>query len=204
MQSILTLLQGNQNLLKETNEQGFSLLEVIVALAIMAIGYITVLQLYSGSIRSVSISEQYLKATTLAQSKMNELEINNYQDSEFEGRFKEEKKYKWHLKISPYNTPLNKEENRIRVSEVALNVIWSDANKVRNIALNTLKVDGILNPTPDSLLVKSFSGGTGSINQETPEVPKEVTPKTSQNICGSITSWNSNISGSSTPHISGN
>ena len=65
MLSILIPLLGKQKL-KKPNDDGFSLLEVIVALAIMAMGFITVLQLFSGSIRSVSLSEQYLKGTSLA------------------------------------------------------------------------------------------------------------------------------------------
>ena len=85
MSSTLIPLQEKQNLRKKTSEDGFSLLEVIVALAIMAMGFVTILQLFSGSIRSVGMSEQYLKATTLAQSKMGELEMNNYRASEFEG-----------------------------------------------------------------------------------------------------------------------
>ncbi|MBT5968283.1 MAG: prepilin-type N-terminal cleavage/methylation domain-containing protein, partial [Nitrospina sp.] len=65
----LTLLP-EQLRLNRTNNDGFSLLEVIVALAIMAMGFVTVLQLFSGSIRSVSLSEQYLKGTSLAHSKL--------------------------------------------------------------------------------------------------------------------------------------
>ena len=61
----LTLLREQLGLNKPNND-GFSLLEVIVALAIMAMGFVTVLQLFSGSIRSVSLSEQYLKGTSHA------------------------------------------------------------------------------------------------------------------------------------------
>ena len=63
---------------KKPCEAGFSLLEVIVALAIMALGFFTVMQLFSGSIRTVGLSEQYLKAVILAHSKMGELELASY------------------------------------------------------------------------------------------------------------------------------
>ena len=122
MSSILTLLQEKQNLTKKQSEDGFSLLEVIVALAIMAMGFVTVLQLFSGSIRSVGLSEQYLKATTLAQSKMGELEMNNYKVSEFEGTFANEENYRWQLDISPYATKLNSVDNSIQLSKVFLKV----------------------------------------------------------------------------------
>ena len=204
MSSTLIPLQEKQNLKKKTSEDGFSLLEVIVALAIMAMGFVTVLQLFSGSIRSVSLSEQYLKATTLAQSKMGELEMNNYMAPEFEGTFANEKNYRWQLDISPYTTTLNSEDNNIQLSEVLLRVLWSDANQVRNVELSTLKVNGALHPSADSLLVQSFSGGPGIINQESTEPQEEAAPEASQNICGSTTSMNNRISGASTTHISGN
>jgi len=89
---LLALIPLREKLrLNKPNNDGFSLLEVIVALAIMAMGFVTVLQLFSGSIRSVSLSEQYLKGTTLAHSKLGELEVNNYSVSEFEGIFPDEK-----------------------------------------------------------------------------------------------------------------
>ena len=204
MSSILTPSQEKPNLKKKKSEDGFSLLEVIVALAIMAMGFVTVLQLFSGSIRSVGMSEQYLKATTLAQSKMGELEMNNYRVSEFEGTFANEENYRWQLDISPYITELNSVENNIQLSEVLLKVFWSDSNKVRNVELSTIKVNGEFKPSADSYLIQSFIGGLGNVNQESKEATEEATPESSQNICGSTTPLNSHVSGAASTHISGN
>ena len=94
MQLSLTPLQENQRSNFWRNETGSSLLEVIVALAIMAGGFLAVLNLFSGSVRSVDFSGQYLKAATLANSKMNELEILNFAADDQSGSFKnEENKY---------------------------------------------------------------------------------------------------------------
>ena len=201
MLSALIPLQEKQRF-KKPSDDGFSLLEVIVALAIMAMGFVTVLQLFSGSIRSVSISEQYLKATTLAHSKLGELEINNYRDSKIEGTFPNENKYRWQLNISPYTSPLNNEENNIQLSEVVLNVLWADASQIRNVELKTLKVDGALHPGADSFLAQSFRSGPGSIqgDEASPE-----TPEASQTISGRTTYLKDNyISGAATSHLSGN
>lgn len=205
MPLILTPLQEKQNLKNKQSEDGFSLLEVIVALAIMAMGFVTVLQLFSGSIRSVSMSEQYLKGTTLAQSKMGELEMNNYKVTEFEGIFSNEENYRWQLDISPYETKLNSADNNIQLSEVLLKVLWSDSIKMRSVELSTIKVNGESKPSSDSFLINSFIGGIGNVNQSSEETTKEeATLKATQNICGSTTPFNNHVSGSSSAHISGN
>ena len=194
MSLTLTLLQEEQKS-KNLSDNGFSLLEVIVALAIMAMGFVTVSQLFSGSIRSIGLSEQYLKATTLAHSKLGELEINNY-NTEFNGTFINEKNYHWDLEISPYSSELNSTKNNIQLSEVILNVHWADANQIRNIKLNTLKVNGSSHPGENSFLANAFRGG--KLNIEAEEAPED-----SQNISGRKNNINSYISGAGTSHLSG-
>ena len=198
MSLTLTLLQEEQKS-KNLSDNGFSLLEVIVALAIMAMGFVTVSQLFSGSIRSIGLSEQYLKATTLVHSKLGELEINNYNSPEFKGTFISEKNYHWDLEISPYSSELNSTKNNIQLSEVILNVHWRDANQIRNIKLNTLKVNGSSHPGENSFLANAFQGR--SLNFGTEEA--EEASEDFQNISGRKTNLKNYISGASTSHLSG-
>ncbi len=200
---LLALIPLREKLrLNKPSNDGFSLLEVIVALAIMAMGFVTVLQLFSGSIRSVSLSEQYLKGTTLAHSKLGELEVNNYSVTDLEGTFPDEKNYRWQLQVSPHTSSLNSKENNIQLSEVTLNVLWEEAGKTRDIELSTLKVDGATHPGSDSFLAQSFGRGPGSIkaNEKGEEA---AAPENYQVISGVKVYYNSNISGSSA-HVSGN
>jgi hypothetical protein len=169
----------------------------------MAMGSVTVLQLFSGSIRSANLSEQYLKGTTLAHSKLGELEVNNYSVTEIEGTFPDEKNYRWQLQISPHTSPLNSKENNIQLSEVTLNVLWEETGKTRDIELSTLKVDGSTHPGSDSFLAQSFGGGPGSIKAS----EKEATPPAPENyhvVSGVKVYFSSRISGSASGHICGN
>ena len=202
---LLALIPLREKLrLNKPNNDGFSLLEVIVALAIMAMGFVTVLQLFSGSIRSVSLSEQYLKGTTLAHSKLGELEVNNYSVTEYEGIFPDEKNYRWQLQVSPHASPLNSKEKNIQLSEVTLNVLWEDAGKTRDVEISTLKVDGATHPSSDSFLAQSFGGGPGSIKASEKEEAAPPAPGNYQVISGAKVYYNSNICGASTTHLSGN
>lgn len=202
--SIPLLENPESNSLK--NEQGFSLLEVVVALMIMAGGFLAVLNLFSGSVRSVDFSGQYLKAVTLANSKMNELEIQNFTVDDSSGNFKNEENYRWEVDISPYDSDLNNEESGIQLQKILLKVLWNDDGHTRNIELATLRLEGQTYPVADTQMERLFSGGAGSNNtddeQET-ETPETPTPNsgTSTNISGS---GQSIISGSGTQRISGN
>jgi len=202
--SIPLLENPESNSLK--NEQGFSLLEVVVALMIMAGGFLAVLNLFSGSVRSVDFSGQYLKAVTLANSKMNELEIQNFTVDDSSGNFKNEENYRWEVDISPYDSDLNNEESGIQLQKILLKVLWNDDGHTRNIELATLRLEGQTYPVADTQMERLFSGGAGSNNtddEEETETPETPTPNsgTSTNISGS---GQSIISGSGTQRISGN
>ena len=202
--SIPLLENPESNSLK--NEQGFSLLEVVIALMIMAGGFLAVLNLFSGSVRSVDFSGQYLKAVTLANSKMNELEIQNFTVDDSSGNFKNEENYRWEVDISPYDSDLNNEESGIQLQKILLKVLWNDDGHTRNIELATLRLEGQTYPVADTQMERLFSGGAGSNNtddEEESETPETPTPNsgTSTNISGS---GQSIISGSGTQRISGN
>ena len=206
MQSPSTLLQENPESSSLKNEQGFSLLEVVVALMIMAGGFLAVLNLFSGSVRSVDFSGQYLKAVTLANSKMNELEIQNFTVDDSSGNFKNEENYRWEVDISPYDSDLNNEESGIQLHKILLKVLWNDDGHTRNIELATLRLEGQTYPVADTQLERLFAGGAGRNNtnkEEETEPPETSTPSTgtSTNISGSS---QSNISGSGTQNICGN
>ena len=204
MQSPSIQLQENPESNSLKNEQGFSLLEVVVALMIMAGGFLAVLNLFSGSVRSVDFSGQYLKAVTLANSKMNELEIQNFTVDDSFGNFKNEENYRWEVDISPYDSDLNNEESGIQLQKILLKVLWNDDGHTRNIELATLRLEGQTYPVADTQMERLFSGGAGSNNtddeEETPS-PETSTPSTSTNISGS---GQSIISGSGTQNICGN
>ena len=190
MRSLSTPLLENQKSNNLKNEQGFSLLEVVVALTILAGGFLTVLNLFSGSVLSVDFSGQYLKAVTLANSKINELEILNFQPNEYSGKFKNEESYRWEVDISPHDSPLNDPDSSIQLQKVLLKVSWKDRGLTRNVELATLHLKGQAYPVPDSGLEKIFSGGTSSPGSpgEESETPEKSEKSEKNNLSGAISS----------------
>jgi len=173
----------------------------------MAGGFLAVVNLFSGSVRSVNLSSQYLKAVTLANSKMNELEIENFFLDDKSGGFKNEENYRWELEIAPYDSSLNNENSRIQLQKILLKVFWNDNGKPRKLELATLRLDGQTYPVADKRLKQIFKGGAVNIRTEGTEGLEETTPPptlpklNNNNISGSLTSRNSS---SSNQNISGN
>ncbi len=54
---------------------GFTLIEIVISLAIIGISIVTILQLFSGGLRSIKVSDDYLRATILARNKISALEF---------------------------------------------------------------------------------------------------------------------------------
>ena len=191
MRSPSTLLPASQKSSIWKNEHGFSLLEVVVALAIMAGGFLVVLNLFSASVRSVDFSGQYLKGVTLANSKINELEILNFEPDEYSGSFKNEESYRWEVDIAPYDSPLNDSDSGIQLQKVLLKVFWEDRDQTRNVELATLHLEGQTYPVSDTYLEKLFTGGAVPASSGEEEATDETTPSSPS------TSGSSNVSGAS-------
>ena len=82
--------------------KGFTLMEVMVAMAIMAIALVSIFQLQSQSISMTTDSRFMTTAALLAQSKMVEVETmsslsNQSEDGDFGADYPQ---YTWHLSVS--------------------------------------------------------------------------------------------------------
>jgi len=195
---------------RKLDNKGFSLLEVIVALAIMAIGYMTVFNLFSVSIKALGMSDQYQQAINLANSKLSEIEMLNYETEKTSGTFQNKEAFRWTLSIEPYESSLNDPEENINLSKVVLKVLWQDNQKTRNVELVTLMLNGETHPALDSQLAKVFGGGitaSGSDSDSDADADADAKPTTSAPSSGTSTSGSgasSNISGASqSQNISG-
>ena len=185
MKSLSTPSPELPKLIRKLDNKGFSLLEVIVALAIMAIGYLTVFNLFSVSIKAVGMSDQYQRAVGLANSKLSEIEMLNYETAATSGTFENEENFRWSLNIEPYDSPLNDPEQNINLSKVTLKVLWKDNQKPRNVELVTLKLNGEINPVPDSQLAKVFGGGITSSDADPTQDPAQEAQPTASSASSS-------------------
>lgn len=112
------------------NEHGFTLLEVMVAVVIMAIVMVSLLGLKNRSMKDVMLAERITTATLLAKRVMVEtISRSPLLPAEDEGEFEEEefKEYAWKKTISP--TPF------ANVLEVRVAVLWKEGEREEKVEL---------------------------------------------------------------------
>lgn len=115
----------------DKNQNGFTLIEILVTLAILSIGLLGMAALTIEVIRSNAQSRAYAEATILAQDKLEEIKRIGYgynrSDPEIIGRFTRR----------PFPSSENSPENGMK--EVAVKVSWNSINgRSHTVELKTL------------------------------------------------------------------
>lgn len=116
-------------------ERGFTLLEVLIAFALLAMSLTLLLGTLSGAARQVREADQRTRAVLHAQSLLAGLGVDvPLQEGTREGRW-EEGRYTWTMNVAPYVEPRaqpsaaaqNDAPGSARLLEVQLKVRWSAA-----------------------------------------------------------------------------
>jgi general secretion pathway protein I len=119
-------------------EAGFTLVEVIVALAILSIGLSILLGLISSSLLRTAKAERMAEASSLAQSLMAEVGTDlPVKSEERDGQFPNG--YRWHLKMDPYGDASERAEWPVGLYTISAEVQWEDGAQRRSYALTTLR-----------------------------------------------------------------
>lgn len=88
-------------MMRTVRQDGFTLLEILVAFVVLALVGGALLQLFQGGLRNVDVSTHISHAALLARAKLNELSASdNLQPGQSEGRFADG--YRWQLQLEPY------------------------------------------------------------------------------------------------------
>ena len=118
---------------------GFTLIETLVATMILAIGIVTILQLFSGGLRSVTASEKYTRAIFHAREKMNEILIaDSLAEGTVEGVFDDG--YQWRADIFKIADESNKVILPIKRFSIQLSIEWSQGIRQKQVEMNSITI----------------------------------------------------------------
>ena len=107
------------------NKQGFTLLECMIAIGIFAIISVVCLQMYIMEIKKVKIMNEKQIFLQLAQSKIEQLLIENKKIEEGEGEFETPfADYRWEITLS--DTTFNDTEENIEITPFILKVHYNN------------------------------------------------------------------------------
>jgi general secretion pathway protein I len=123
--------------MKNKETHGFTLVEVIVAMAIVGISLVMILQLFSGGLRASRTSCDYTRAVVHAKNTMEELSYDPVPGS---GNFDDG--FNWRTEIEPYE---ESEESGFKLLKLIVIISWGDAlskpKSIQLVSLKTLPVD---------------------------------------------------------------
>lgn len=120
-----------------SSRAGFTLLEVLVALALLSVALVAILQLFSANLRGIAISEDLAKAVMKAESAMREV----LDDEDIaEKSSSETTPDGYRIDVAITNAEEGRTENlSIRLLQIRLTVHWKDGVKERALTLKTMK-----------------------------------------------------------------
>jgi len=125
-------------------QQGYSLLEVILAFAILAMALTLLLGTLSGGMRQMRESTDAGRAVLHAQTLLETLGVETpLTPGHHTGEF-EQGRYRWVLDISPYHDPalpaVRKDADNVELMEINLNVSWGAGGERQRWQLKTLRL----------------------------------------------------------------
>lgn len=119
-------------------EKGFTLLEILVALALLAIAVTVVIQLFSANLKAIYSSEDYINATIKADSKLREVLSD---DNLSERSWSEITDDGYTIYGDVYKTLKERTEDlNLDLLEIDLTVRWMVGSREKSITLRTMKV----------------------------------------------------------------
>ena len=134
--------RGLRNRRVSGSDKGFTLIEILVAISILAISLVVILQLFSGALKSSRVSDEYTRGIFYAQEKMEEILLKQRLTSGVEeGEF--DPAYRWRAEIVRMEQT-EEEASKLPFDtfQITVNVTWgTDAmGKGKQFQLSTLKV----------------------------------------------------------------
>ena len=151
-------------------QRGFTLIEIVVAMAILGVGLIVIIELFAGGLRLGRTSEEFSKAVSLARVKLEEVSLNPVlQEGSETGEF--DKDFRWQVEVKKMDIlPLERPpefQPLVEFYRVKVDVLWKSGTKERITGIETYKTvqgvaPGLGEGAANSLSSTGVGKGTGS------------------------------------------
>lgn len=134
-----------------TRKRGFTLIEIVVAFSILALGLGLALQIAAGAMRNARQAAQRTEAALHAQSLLDTVGVGErLEEGESSGEFDDD--YRWSLSVTPFEvetdaaSPLEPAQAQVALYRLELIVNWGPREAEREASFVTLRA---LTPDPN-------------------------------------------------------
>lgn len=139
------------------SQRGFTLLEVIIALAILGVSFALAMELLANGVRSAKASEDYTQAVLLARQKIAEMAITpslrgSAEQGDFGGGFR------WSSEVQPLP---QEEDLPARLYQVRVRVTWPGRRGGKSLDLYTMRMTVDEDKLGQTLSGQGGQGGGG-------------------------------------------
>ncbi|MCP4349784.1 MAG: prepilin-type N-terminal cleavage/methylation domain-containing protein [Desulfobacterales bacterium] len=124
---------------------GFTLIETLVAMMILATSLVVILQLFSGGLKAGRLSDEYTRAVFHAKEKMEEILLTEeLADGAAYGEFDAD--FKWRAEIRYIEPPEDSESEEkkkqapVDMFRITVDVSWHEGNSEKHFEVSTLKI----------------------------------------------------------------
>lgn len=117
---------------------GFTLLEVLIAMAVLSIALVAVFELFSSGLRGIASSVDYVEAVVKGEAKMREI-LDDDNIGEKTWQETSEDGFRFDATIRKSDTERS-ENLPVELLDVSLTVSWNRGKKDRMLKLKTLKI----------------------------------------------------------------
>ena len=128
---------------RPNQNQGFLLIEVVVALAILGVGLTVIIELFSGGLRLARASMEYTKAVNYARMKMEEITVKPAVEEGTQEGESEDRAFRWQVGVKKVDLlSLDKGVDYkppIELFQVKIDVFWKSGAKERSMRVESLK-----------------------------------------------------------------
>jgi general secretion pathway protein I len=124
----------------EGRDNGFTLIETLVAMSVLAISLTVIFQLFSGGLKSSRLSQEYDRGIFHAREKMEEVLLSEeLSEGVLEGEF--EDSFGWKTEIFRVESA---EQEEITLPfdtfRITVEVMWGEEERERNFEISTIKI----------------------------------------------------------------
>mgnify|MGYP000456575472 CR=1 FL=1 len=128
---------------RSSRNSGFTLIEVMVALAILGVGLTGIIELFSGGLRLARASMDYTEAVNYARVKMEEITLKpTVEEGTGEGE-SDDKVFRWQVAVKKIDLlSIDKSMDYkppVELYQVKIDVFWKSGNKEKSTGLESLK-----------------------------------------------------------------